>query len=466
MNITDRPNHVEYVATAAQTAFGFAFLLQSASDLEVKVNDVLMTYANPATTALEYGVSIVPGIEGGSITFGAGRTLNDVVTLQRKSVINRQGAFSTSGPIDINALNALIDRLVLYSQDNRELASRGITAATGEDGLILPILSGRASKLLGFDGAGDFAVYTLPTISLGNVTSGAAAIAVRGTPTNPIFDFTLQTGEPGTGATVSIGTVATGAPGSSVIITNVGTAANAVLNITIPRGADGGGSGSVTSFSFTNANGVSGSVLNATSTPALTITLGAITPSSVAASGTVTGSNLSGTNTGDQFTNLTSSRILGRVSGGFGAAQELTGTQVTALLDSATGSLPGLMTAAQFTKLAGIATGATLNPYPLGFFFQGKQLVASEVLCGLVSPFATTLVQANCVAKSLVAATASTTFTIKNNGVSIGTVVFAAAASTGTVTITTAAVVAGDFLTLHGPAGADTTLSDVGVTLR
>lgn len=58
--------------------------------------------------------------------------------------------------------------------------------------------------------------------------------------------------------------------------------------------------GTVTSVSVVTANGVSGSVANATTTPAITLTLGAITPTSVAASGTVTGSNLSGTNTGDQ----------------------------------------------------------------------------------------------------------------------------------------------------------------------
>jgi hypothetical protein len=58
--------------------------------------------------------------------------------------------------------------------------------------------------------------------------------------------------------------------------------------------------GTVTSVSVASANGVSGSVATATTTPAITLALGAITPSSVAASGTITGSNLSGTNTGDQ----------------------------------------------------------------------------------------------------------------------------------------------------------------------
>lgn len=66
-----------------------------------------------------------------------------------------------------------------------------------------------------------------------------------------------------------------------------------------PLGVVAGGSGTVTSVSVATANGVSGSVANPTTTPDITLTLGAITPTSVAASGTITGSNLSGTNTGD-----------------------------------------------------------------------------------------------------------------------------------------------------------------------
>ena len=59
------------------------------------------------------------------------------------------------------------------------------------------------------------------------------------------------------------------------------------------------GAGTVTTVSVATANGVSGTVANATTTPAITLTLGAITPSSVASVGAVTGSNLSGTNSGD-----------------------------------------------------------------------------------------------------------------------------------------------------------------------
>lgn len=49
----------------------------------------------------------------------------------------------------------------------------------------------------------------------------------------------FQPGATGPAGTITIGTVTTGAPGSSVVITNTGTPENAILNITIPRGDTG-----------------------------------------------------------------------------------------------------------------------------------------------------------------------------------------------------------------------------------
>lgn len=87
-----------------------------------------------------------------------------------------------------------------------------------------------------------------------------------------------------------------------------------------------GGSGTVTSVSVTTANGVSGSVANPTTTPAISLTLGAITPSSinsVVLSGSstptlaVTGtSSISGANTGDQTITLTGD-VTGSGTGSF-----------------------------------------------------------------------------------------------------------------------------------------------------
>ena len=79
--------------------------------------------------------------------------------------------------------------------------------------------------------------------------------------------------------------------------------------------AGGCGSGTVTSVSVTTQNGVSAIVTDPTVAAALAFTLGAITPSSVAASGTVTGSNLSGTNTGDQTKTCTNQFMRTLVAG-------------------------------------------------------------------------------------------------------------------------------------------------------
>ena len=98
--------------------------------------------------------------------------------------------------------------------------------------------------------------------------------------------------------------------------------------------AGGGGSGTVTSVSVTTANGVSGTVATSTTTPAISLTLGAITPTSVngvtlsgssTPSITVVGSSsLAGSNTGDQTsvtgnagtaTALQNSRLIGIATG-------------------------------------------------------------------------------------------------------------------------------------------------------
>lgn len=91
------------------------------------------------------------------------------------------------------------------------------------------------------------------------------------------------------------GSAAAGALEEIILGTNL-----SMTGTTLNAAGGGGGSGTVTSVSVTTAAGVSGTVATATTTPAITITLGAITPSSVASTGAVTGTNLSGTNTGDQ----------------------------------------------------------------------------------------------------------------------------------------------------------------------
>ena len=142
---------------------------------------------------------------------------------------------------------------------------------------------------------------------------------------------------------------------SAVISTDITTALGYTpYNSTNPNGY---AAGTVTAVSVATANGVSGTVANPSTTPAITLSLGAITPTSVAATGAVTGSNLSGTNTGDQTITLTGD-VTGSGTGSFATA--LSNTTVvpgTYTLANITVNSKGRITSAS----NGSATGSTIR---------------------------------------------------------------------------------------------------------
>ena len=99
------------------------------------------------------------------------------------------------------------------------------------------------------------------TIAVGTVTTGSAGGSVSvlntGTSTDAVLNFTIPkgvagnsgatgaigntgpTGSAGDNATITIGTITTGAPGSAATVANAGTDTAAQLNFSIPRGAQG-----------------------------------------------------------------------------------------------------------------------------------------------------------------------------------------------------------------------------------
>jgi SPP1 family predicted phage head-tail adaptor len=120
------------------------------------------------------------------------------------------------------------------------------------------------------------------TVSVGTTTTGAAgtqaSVTNSGTSSAAVFNFTIPTGPTGaqgpqgntgatgaqgptgqtgaqgpagTAATVSVGTVTTGAPGTSAAVTNSGTSSAAIFNFTIPQGESGTGGSSSADPSIT-----------------------------------------------------------------------------------------------------------------------------------------------------------------------------------------------------------------------
>jgi len=97
----------------------------------------------------------------------------------------------------------------------------------------------------------------------------------------------------------------------------------------------------VTTVSIVNANGISGTVANPTTTPAITLTLGNITPTSVSASGAITGTTLAGKIVTPNQPNITS---VGR----------LTNLSVSGIIDG--GTFSGALSPGTLASITGLST--------------------------------------------------------------------------------------------------------------
>lgn len=121
---------------------------------------------------------------------------------------------------------------------------------------------------------------TAASIAVGTVTTGApgsaATVTNAGTTSSAILNFSIpqgSTGNTGPSGTVAVGTVTTGVAGSSAAVSNSGTSTAAVLDFTIPKGdkGDQGNTG-----------------------PAATVAVGTVTTGAAGSSAAVSNSGTSG----------------------------------------------------------------------------------------------------------------------------------------------------------------------------
>jgi hypothetical protein len=236
----------------------------------------------------------------GTVTSVSGTNLNNITT----SVVN-----PTTTPVVSAALNTSGVSAGSYTNATITVDNRGIvTSASSGGGVAAPLLLQADS----------------PPLKLASTTVGSVAMQFYGDMGN-VVDPT------GSIESMSYGlmqfnsyNVAGGSVGGFVFAADDPAAEffvnmPVVVNGDISASSFNGGAlptGTVTSVSVVTTNGISGTVATDTTTPAISLTLGAITPSSVAATGTVTGSNLSGSNTGDQTITLTGD-VTGTGTGSF-----------------------------------------------------------------------------------------------------------------------------------------------------
>lgn len=183
--------------------------------------------------------------------------------------------------------------------------------------------------------------------------------------------------------------------------------------------------------------------------------------------------SISGVNTGDEtnttiLTKLNIPSISGTNTGDETAATIKAKLGITTLSGANTGDETQ---ASLLSKLGNtVVTPSTFNsltPYDISTFGIGKPAVNDTMLAMVMTrPMSLPVSLTGSVAKCTAAPTAAITFNILKNGASIGSINFAAAATAGTFTFTTATSFgSGDILTIVAPATQDATFAGLLATL-
>lgn len=136
------------------------------------------------------------------------------------------------------------------SENNAEASKEAAQSAASNANNFATSASSSASEAKSYrDAANNYAANAknysenvnvfLPSVSSAGVLSWTNKAGLANPASVNIKGDTGDKGDTGTAATIEVGTVTTGAAGSSASVTNSGTASNVVLNFTLPRGKDG-----------------------------------------------------------------------------------------------------------------------------------------------------------------------------------------------------------------------------------
>ena len=215
IDISNNAARVNYTVAqgVTQTSFSVPFEFFNDADLSVYVDDVLKTITT------HYTVSGGDGSTGTITMSVTGASGGSTVVISRSIAIERTSDFVTGVDINRAALNTQLDTLTAIAADNKDKASRSISAPNSEVNpqLELPDANTRKGKLVGFN-------ETTGNVQL---TASIADVNTLAAITSDIA--TLADIEDGTDATDAIQTVAG-------ISSNVTTVAGISANVTAVAG--------------------------------------------------------------------------------------------------------------------------------------------------------------------------------------------------------------------------------------
>lgn len=150
-DVTDTTPRIQYIATAAQTDFDYAFPIFEDSDLVVDVNGTTKVLDT------DYSVTGAGDDTGGTVSLTDGLDAGDIVTIYRDTEIARSSQYQQNGPFNSAAFNDDLDKLITITQENKQRFNRALripTTANVADADIELAPAVYAGKYLSFDSDG------------------------------------------------------------------------------------------------------------------------------------------------------------------------------------------------------------------------------------------------------------------------------------------------------------------------
>lgn len=145
--ISDVTRRIVYSGSAGVGPYSFAFEVLEQTDIAVYKNTSLLTLTT------DYTVTI--NVDGtGSVTLVVAATGSDQITIVGDRAVARSTDFVTGGDLFANSLNDEFDSLVIFTQQVKETADRGLKAAITDPtdvNMTLPDKANRKGKVLAFD---------------------------------------------------------------------------------------------------------------------------------------------------------------------------------------------------------------------------------------------------------------------------------------------------------------------------
>lgn len=266
-SVNDQVRRVVATGDGSNDAFDFSFQVNATTDVKVYVDGALKTASSHYNVVNSSNAAGLNTDGTGRIKFTGGNIPANaaIVTILSDVPAARTSVYTAGGTITAASLESDFDTQTMLIGDREERDSRALLAPVNDPtniDMTLPAKATRAGKALAFNSStgnpeaiqqvtdasvsvSGLSAGASPTASV-SVSNGVAAFAL-GIPAGATGPQGAQgpqgaagsNGSDGAAATIAVGSVTTGSPGSSATVVNAGSSSAATFNFTIPQGATG-----------------------------------------------------------------------------------------------------------------------------------------------------------------------------------------------------------------------------------